>query len=96
MCLYGQGLKEIQEFSCALAVVFSPKSWLTLCHPRDCGPPGSSVCEIFQARILERTAIAFSSSSSRPGISTSLLHCRWILHQLSHLGGLGCYCCLDF
>ena len=26
---------------------------LTLCHPMDCSPPGSSVHEIVQARILE-------------------------------------------
>ena len=33
----------------------------TLCDPRDCSPPGSSVHEIFQARILEWGAIAFSA-----------------------------------
>ena len=36
----------------------------TLCDPMDCSPPGSSVCEIFQARILEWGAI---SSSCRGG-----------------------------
>ena len=29
------------------------QSCLTLCDPMDCRPPGSSVHEIFQARILE-------------------------------------------
>ena len=29
------------------------KLWLTLCHPMDCSPLGSSVHEIFPARILE-------------------------------------------
>ena len=29
------------------------QSCLTLCDPVDCGPPGSSVCGIIQARILE-------------------------------------------
>ena len=33
----------------------------TLCHPMDCSPPGSSVYGIFQARILEWGAIAFST-----------------------------------
>ena len=33
---------------------------LTLCDPMDCSPPGSSVHEIFQARILEWVAISFS------------------------------------
>ena len=32
----------------------------TLCDPMDCSPPGSSVHGIFQARVLERGAIAFS------------------------------------
>ena len=33
----------------------------TLSDPMDCSPPGSSVCGIFQARVLEWGAIAFSS-----------------------------------
>ena len=33
----------------------------TLRYPMDCSPPGSSVHGIFQARVLERGAIAFSS-----------------------------------
>ena len=32
----------------------------TLCDPMDCGLPGSSVCGIFQARILEWAATLFS------------------------------------
>ena len=32
----------------------------TLSNPMDCGPPGSSVHVIFQARVLELGAIAFS------------------------------------
>ena len=40
----------------------------TLCNPMDCSPPGSSVHEIFQARILEWVAICFSRESSNPGI----------------------------
>ena len=38
----------------------------TLCDPVDCSPPGSSVHEILQARILEWVAISFSRGSSRP------------------------------
>ena len=33
----------------------------TLCDPMDCSLPGSSVHGIFQARVLEWGAIAFSS-----------------------------------
>ena len=32
----------------------------TLCDPMECSPPGSSVHGIFQARVLEWGAIAFS------------------------------------
>ena len=47
----------------------------------DCSPPGSSVHEIFQARILEWVAISFSQGifpiqGSNPG----LLHYRQILY----------------
>ena len=31
-----------------------------ICNPMDCSPPGSSIHEIFQARVLEWDAIAFS------------------------------------
>ena len=36
----------------------------TLCDPMDCSPPGSSVHGIFQARVLEWGAIAFSDIGS--------------------------------
>ena len=38
----------------------------TLCNLMDCSPPGSSVHGIFQARVLEWVAIAFSRGSSQP------------------------------
>ena len=37
----------------------------TLCDPMDGSPPGSSIYEILQARILEWVAIPFSRGSSR-------------------------------
>ena len=37
---------------------------LTLSDPMDCSPPGSSVHGIFQARVLEWGAIAFSDESA--------------------------------
>ena len=40
------------------------QSYPTLCDPTDCSPPGSSVHGIFQARVLEWGATAFSVSSS--------------------------------
>ena len=38
------------------------QSYLTLSDPMDCSPPGSSTHGIFQARVLEWGAIAFSES----------------------------------
>ena len=39
------------------------QSYPTLCDPMDCSLPGSSVDGIFQARVLEWSAIAFSIMS---------------------------------
>ena len=36
------------------------QSYLTLSNPMDCSLPGSSIHGIFQARVLEWVAIAFS------------------------------------
>ena len=53
----------------------------------DYSPPGSSVQEIFQARILEWVAISFSRGSSQPrGLNPGLLHCRQILYRLNYKG----------
>ena len=43
-----------------MSEVSEVKSCLTLSDPMDCSPSGSSVCGIFQARVLEWVAIAFS------------------------------------
>ena len=47
------------------------QSCLTLCDPMDYSPPGSSVHEILQARILEWVAFPFSRRSSQPRNPTS-------------------------
>jgi len=39
------------------------QSCLTLRNPMDCSPPGSCTHGIFQARVLEWGAIAFSDSA---------------------------------
>ena len=58
-------------------------SYLTLCDPRDGSLPGSSVCGILQARILEWVAAHSSRGSSWPGNGTrvSYVSCtgRWVL-----------------
>ena len=68
------------------------QSCLTLCNPMDCSPPGTSVHEILQARILEWVAISFSRGSSRPRDRTNLglPHCRQMHYYLSHQGS-PCY-----
>ena len=48
------------------------KSCLSLWDFMDCSPPGSSVHEIFQARILEGVAIPFSGGSSWPRDQTQV------------------------
>ena len=50
------------------------QSCLTLHDPMDCSPPGSSVHGIFQARVLEWGAIAFSGLLSRGGQSLVVVH----------------------
>ena len=44
------------------------QSCLTLSDPMDCSPPDSSIHGIFQARVLEWGAIAFSNDQSRQHI----------------------------
>ena len=48
------------------AKVLVTQSYLTLCDPMDCSPPGSFVLGISQARIWEWVTIPFSTGSSRP------------------------------
>ena len=59
------------------------QSCLTLGDPMDYSPPGSSVQEILQARILVRVAILFSRGSSHPGSNLGVLHCRQMLCYLT-------------
>ena len=52
------------------------QSCLTLCDPRDCSPPGSSIYGIFQARVLEWGAIAFSKHLIYVSVYSSWIKCR--------------------
>ena len=74
-------------YICVYIHMFVTQSCLTLCNPMDCSPPGSSVHEIFQARILEWVAISFSRGSSQPRDRTqvSCTSCRFF-YQLSYRG----------
>ena len=50
----------------------------TLCDPMDWSPPGPSVHRIFQARVLEWVATAFSSNSLSSKVSRELLSLFWV------------------
>ena len=63
------------------------QSCLTLCNPMDNSLPGSSIHEIFQAKVLEWVPIFFSrkifpTQGSNPGLQ----HCGQTLYRLSHQG----------
>ena len=62
------------------------KSYPTLCDSMDCGPPGSSVHGISQARILERVPIPFSKNLPDPGIESVSPALQADSLPLSHLG----------
>ena len=53
----------LRDSACVCVCVI--RWWLTLCDPRDCSSPGSSVHGILQARILEKVASPFSRGSSQ-------------------------------
>ena len=61
------------QVDCSTGKVLVTQLCPTLCNPMDYSPPGSSVHEISQARILEWVAIPFSrgSSQTRDGIWVS-------------------------
>ena len=55
----------------------------TLCDPKDCSLPGSSVHSIFQARVLEWVASAFSTPCLDPFKSSTTFWSRPLLLNLS-------------
>ena len=65
----------------------SLQSYPTLCNPMDCSPPGllcpwNSPGQNTGVGSLSLLQGIFPTQGSNPG----LLHCRWILYQLSHKG----------
>ena len=70
---------------CKFLKVKVTQSCLTLCDPMD-----YTVHGILQARILEWVAFCISKGIfPTQGSNLGLLHCRWILDQLSHYKFLG-------
>ena len=64
----GSYIKVLIVSLCVCVLV--TQSCMTLCDSMDYSLPGSSVHEMFQARILEWIAIPFSSDISDPGIKS--------------------------
>ena len=50
------------------------QSCLTFCDPMNCSLPGSSVHGVFQARVLEWGAIAFSRATRQLGLNYLKIH----------------------
>ena len=73
-----QSRAEQSSYTCVCAK--SLQSCPTLCDSTDCGPPGSSVQGILQARILEWVAIAFCNpvTQSLQIQSCASSHLPWI------------------
>ena len=72
------------------------QSCLTLSDPMDCSPPGSSIHGIFQARVLEWGAIAFSdlyASNSLMYVSNWVLSSELQIHMPSYL--LNIFICIS-
>ena len=61
------------------------QSYPTLSDPMDCSPPGSFVHGIFQARVLEWGAIAFSR-----GVATCRVYCLVTKSYLTLLKAMDC------
>ena len=57
---YGEKQSKVWSIAAAAAAAKSLQLCPTLCDPIDGSPPGSPVSGIFQARVLEWVAIAFS------------------------------------
>ena len=71
--------------------VLAAQSCLTLCDPRDCSLPDSSVHGILQARILEWVAILFSRGSSQPRDQSQVsyiadrLFTNWTIREVPYM-----------
>ena len=74
---------------CVSVCVLVAQLCLILCDPMDCSLPGSSVCGILQARILEWAVISFSRGPSQPTqeSNTHLQHWQAGSLRVCHLEG---------
>ena len=71
--------------------VLATQSSQTLCDPRDCGPPVSSVHGIVQARMLRWVAMPSSRRSSQLRDQKRTSHVSCIGRQVLYHPGSPCY-----
>ena len=80
-------LNRTSDLNSVSLFVLAIQSRPTLCDATDCGPPGSSVRGILQARILEWVSHSLLQRIfPTQGLKLDLLHCRQILYHLSQQG----------
>ena len=72
----------------ASAAAKSLQSCPTLCDPMDCSPPGSSIHGIFQARVLEWVAIAFSSKWWKGTQKNTVNNMLFLYETKAHMFGV--------
>ena len=65
---YALQMPVVQHWNISLHASSVTKSYLTLCDPTDCSPPGSSVHRILQARTWKWVAIPPPGYLPNPGI----------------------------
>ena len=63
--------RSLEIIECLVVVGLVTQLCPTLCNPKEYSPPGSPVCWILQARILEWIAISFSRDLPDPGVKES-------------------------
>ena len=71
------------------------------CDPTDCSPPGSSAHGIFQVRVLEWDAIAFSKKRQRNqkkgrGTRDQIANIHWIIEKAREFQRNIYFCFIDY
>ena len=80
------------DFPNAAAAAKSLRSCPTLCDPMDCSLPGSPIHGIFQARVLEWGAIAFSVPNATQVLTISWTHFRvYLFHDTYYYQSYSCW-----
>ena len=70
---------QLSALEVDLSAMLNHFSHVPLCDPMDCNLPGSSVHGIFQARVLECGAIAFSSTSKQLCSNMNIWMGKWFI-----------------